>query len=168
MWLLIFVQWTWGIVQNAAGFFLFLLHLKECHFYYKGAVITFWKVKDRSMGLGMFIFLNRDYLTDNWSEKQSDHQKNQKNSGTFSGRGNQWPKGDELQRIKVHEYGHTIQSVLLGPLFLPVIGLPSLLWANLPACARYRRNRGISYYSFYTEAWANRLGEWVTGEESVK
>jgi hypothetical protein len=52
-----------------------------------------------------------------------------------------------------HEYGHTRQSIYLGPLYLLVIGLPSLLWVLW-----WNRDRGMSYYSFYTEAWADRLG----------
>ena len=61
-------------------------------------------------------------------------------------------------RILVHEFGHSIQSVLLGPLFLPVMGLPSFLWCNLPACCRLRKQKAISYYSFYPESTANSLG----------
>lgn len=52
-----------------------------------------------------------------------------------------------------HERGHSIQSMYLGPLYLLVIGLPSLLWA---AWGNEDRNR--SYYSFYTERWADKLG----------
>jgi len=55
--------------------------------------------------------------------------------------------------------GHTVQSVILGPLFLPVIGLPSLLWAGLPVFRKYRERRSVSYYWLYTERWANFLGE---------
>lgn len=59
----------------------------------------------------------------------------------------------------MHEYGHTVQSCILGPLFLPVIGLPSLLWAGLPVFRRFRERRGVSYYRFYPERWANFLGK---------
>ena len=55
-----------------------------------------------------------------------------------------------------HEYGHTIQSKILGPLYLFVIGLPSLLWAWLGD--NYREKHNKSYYDFYTESWANKLG----------
>jgi len=30
-----------------------------------------------------------------------------------------------------HEYGHTVQSKILLILYLPVIGLPSLIWSRL-------------------------------------
>lgn len=53
-----------------------------------------------------------------------------------------------------HEFGHVLQSRMLGPLYLIVIGLPSLLWAWLGD----RIASGKSYYWFYAEAWADRLG----------
>ncbi len=68
----------------------------------------------------------------------------------------------------VHEYGHSIQSIILGPLFLFVIGLPSLLWAGLPQARRYRQRRSRSYYWFYPERWANTLGAYATGESPEK
>jgi hypothetical protein len=66
------------------------------------------------------------------------------------------------QRLVVHEYGHCVQSILLGPLYLPLVVVPSLIWAGLPACSRYRKNRNVSYYAHPIEAWANRLGERLT------
>lgn len=55
-----------------------------------------------------------------------------------------------------HETGHTIQSKYLGPLYLIVIGLPSLLWA---AFYQYNPNDPNGYYTkFYTERWADKLG----------
>lgn len=52
-----------------------------------------------------------------------------------------------------HECGHVKQSKILGPLYLIVIGLPSILWAithNYIAPCK-------SYYWFYTEYWSNKL-----------
>jgi len=60
---------------------------------------------------------------------------------------------DYTGRTEKHEYGHSLQSLYLGPLYLLVIGLPSLLWA-----AWWNEDRNRSYYSFYTERWADRLG----------
>lgn len=60
---------------------------------------------------------------------------------------------DEL--LIKHEYGHTLQSLILGPFYLLIIGLPSLIWAGF--FDEWRRKRGISYYSFYTERLANSL-----------
>ena len=70
----------------------------------------------------------------------------------------------ENRPLLVHEYGHALQSLLLGPLYLPVIAIPSMLWMLLPSCRSYRRNTGVSYYSFYTERWANAWAEKICGE----
>lgn len=61
------------------------------------------------------------------------------------------------ENTKRHEFGHTKQSLYLGWLYLIVIGLPSIIWCG---CFReYRRKHNISYYSFYTEKWADKLAE---------
>lgn len=52
-----------------------------------------------------------------------------------------------------HEMGHTKQSKILGPLYLLVIGLPSILWAWY-----WTADRKVDYYWFYTERWADVLG----------
>ena len=46
-----------------------------------------------------------------------------------------------------HEYGHTIQSRKLGPVYLLVIGLPSIIWAGCFKNWRVKHNK--SYYDFY-------------------
>ena len=52
-----------------------------------------------------------------------------------------------------HEIGHAKQSQILGPLYLPLIGIPSILWAAVHE--KIAPNK--SYYWFYTEKWANKL-----------
>ena len=59
-----------------------------------------------------------------------------------------------LQTVQ-HERGHQKQSLMLGPLYLFIIGLPSFLWATLKAGGLFKKT---DYYSFYTEKWADRLG----------
>ena len=75
---------------------------------------------------------------------------------------------DIVSRLLVHEYGHTIQSLILGPLYLVVMGIPSTLWGWLPCCERARQQKNLSYFDFFTERWANRLGEKVTGKPALK
>lgn len=60
------------------------------------------------------------------------------------------------EEVLKHEKGHTIQSKYLGWLYLLVIGLPSIIWAT--CFGKYREKHNVSYYSFYTEKWANKLG----------
>lgn len=68
--------------------------------------------------------------------------------------------------LLVHEYGHTIQSLILGPLFLLLAGLPSFAWAGIPYFRKYRKKNKVSYYAVYPENWANRLGEAVLKEKA--
>lgn len=61
-------------------------------------------------------------------------------------------KNNELLR---HEYSHTIQSLILGPLYLFIIGIPSFIWAAF--FKKYRKLNNIKYRSFYTEKWADSI-----------
>ena len=60
------------------------------------------------------------------------------------------------QETVKHELGHCAQSRMLGPLYLLVIGLPSLVWAAL--YGRVISATPGGYYEFWTERWADRLG----------
>lgn len=60
-----------------------------------------------------------------------------------------------VELVRKHEKGHRQQSKWLGPLYLIVIGLPSLIWETLHSSVR--RLRTVDYFSFYTEKWADRL-----------
>lgn len=62
---------------------------------------------------------------------------------------------DQYITIK-HECGHVKQSKILGPLYLIVIGIPSILHAwlnNYIGCD----NTPEGYLHFYTEKWADKL-----------
>ena len=63
------------------------------------------------------------------------------------------------ERVCYHEYGHSLQSLMLGPLYLPAVGLPSVLWAALYT----RRSGGRAYTSVYPENWAETLGSGTNG-----
>ena len=140
----VLIQWTWGFLQTFLGFILLLINIKNEHIFYHGAIITRIKGKT-SISLGMFAFVGLDLEMDKRLE-------------------NKIPDDEIEQRTLVHEYGHTIQSIILGPLYLLIIGIPSSIWAMT------FNNKGntISYYSFYTEKWANVLGEKVTKEKSME
>lgn len=74
--------------------------------------------------------------------------------------------GKNGDRLIVHEYGHTFQSLFLGPLYIPLIGIPSFVWARHRRYKRMRALKGLSYSYYWTEKWADRLGETVTGMPS--
>lgn len=141
-------QCTWGFLQSLLGFLHFLLFIKSPHTLYHGAVVTTWKLKS-SVSLGLFVFVTEEPY---FCEKLK----------------GQYTKEALSARLLVHEYGHTIQSLLLGPLYLIIIGIPSTLWGFLPSCTRKRKEKQLSYFSFFTEKWANSWGEKVTGEVSME
>ena len=70
------------------------------------------------------------------------------------------------QLIRVHEYGHCIQSLLLGPLMI-FVGIISVAWGNLPYFARLRKEKHLPYTACFVEAWASSWGEKVTGEKAI-
>ena len=63
----------------------------------------------------------------------------------------------EYRKTVKHELGHTIQSKILGPLYLIVIGIPSITYCGLRRLFPSLRKK--NYYDFYTEKWANYLSE---------
>lgn len=72
-------------------------------------------------------------------------------------RSNRWHELDE--RNQDHEYGHSIQSRMLGPLYLPVVGVTSS--ARAIYALGYREVTGRKwdrYYAGFPEDWADRLG----------
>lgn len=129
------LQFTWGIIQNAAGLIIFIKYRKERHNKFFGACVTYIESEDKPWGgvsLGYFIFINVK------SEKES------------------------LEATVVHEYGHTIQSLIFGPLYFLIIGLPSAIWCNAKAYKSLRKEKQISYFSRFPENFANSLGEKYT------
>ncbi len=73
---------------------------------------------------------------------------------------------EDSEKIRVHEYGHCLQSIVLGPLFVP-LGVISLLWGRLPYYEKRRREQNLPYTSCFVEAWASKWGELATGEEAI-
>ena len=53
------LQCTWGIIQTLLGFIIFLVHCKNKHFCYHGAIVTQWQSKS-SMSLGLFVFVTSE------------------------------------------------------------------------------------------------------------
>ena len=141
------IQCTWGVLQTLFGFIVFLFNIKYKHYFYHGAIVTEWKSKS-SVSLGMFVFVTREPY---FYEKLQ----------------NEYTKEELSSRLLVHEYGHTIQSLIFGPLYLLVMGIPSTLWGFLPVFYN-KRKKGVSYFSFFTERFANFLGEKVTKERSME
>ena len=129
--LYVFLQCTWGSLQTLVGLVYLLKEGKgKEHFWFHGAYVTRWS-HSGGISLGMFLFVG-DPLMEN----------------------------GEPNAYLTHEYGHSIQSLIFGPLYLFVVGIPSSIWA-----ANYNGEKlraGISYFSVFPENQANTLGEKVT------
>ena len=67
---------------------------------------------------------------------------------------------DDRPDNREHEFGHSIQSARLGPLYLIAVGIPSV--SRFLYARAYRRRKGKAwarYFDGYPENWADRLGE---------
>lgn len=129
--LLDIVYWTWCLPQTLWGFILFHFIRICCYktskiIKYKSniRVLIVEKLPIEATALGKYII----YACNKGFDENTDY-------------------GREL--IK-HEYGHVLQSFILGPLYLPLMDWPSVTWAIF--------HRGHNdYFEFITEKWANRL-----------
>lgn len=75
----------------------------------------------------------------------------------WSGDGNRYFGSDSL--MKRHEHGHTFQSRMLGPLYLPLVGVPSV--SRVVYAMAYREvtgRRWLGYYDGWPERQADELG----------
>lgn len=145
--LFILLQITWGLPQTLVGFFIFLKNRNCPHRNFYGTICTSWKLK-ASLSLGLFIFVSDDPFF--YYEHEREHYSEQ----------------DFSNMIAVHEYGHSIQSLICGPLYFLCVGAPSMIWAKLPYFEKKREKFKISYFDTYPEKQANRLGEKITGLKS--
>ncbi len=128
-----FLEILWQLPQFLLGWLLGPLYRRAKSVAvgeYEGVEVVFSSAMPGGIALGNVIVVNYRYL---------------KVKGLTAAR-----------RIQAHEFGHCRQSRLLGWLYLPAVGLPSLCWA---AARKFsKRLRKSDYYGFWTERWADRLG----------
>ncbi len=123
-------QWLWGLPQNLVGGVFYLYYrLKGCPHFRYQG--AFGVVWTNPSGsMSMGSFL---FMHPNWTP--------------------------ENKALLEHEYGHTIQSLFFGPLYLLTVGLPSVLWAGLPYFKKLRREGRRGYYTVFPEKQASGLGK---------
>ncbi|MFO7722598.1 MAG: hypothetical protein R6V49_05165 [Bacteroidales bacterium] len=121
----------WELPQNLVGFLLFIAVRKSVIRVALHQDHIFLATKDFGVSLGRFVF----FLDE------------PNNAAVIGGRNS------------VHEYGHAIQSKILGPSYLLLVGIPSIL-RSFYAEFYYRVHRKgwIAYYRGYPEDWADTLG----------
>lgn len=136
------LQATWCLPQNIVGAFA-RIFLRGRSFRYHGSLVTIYRCSERTANrIGAFSLSCFIFIPEAWDEEYR-------------------------RRVVVHEYGHVVQSLMLGPFYLAAVGLPSVIWAN-----RYQKrftryaSRGVRYTDRFPENEADRLGEKVTGEKA--
>ena len=117
----------------------------------KDILLYAWQLPQNLLGLLMLAIVRPEDIYDYEGEKLCYSYKRMRGGislGNFV-----YFRKPAYDRLLRHESGHCRQSRLLGPFYLIVIGLPSLLWALW-----WHPGRTIPYSWFYTERWADRLG----------
>lgn len=124
---------VWQLPQNIVGLILVLFYRPEKKLIAKnGNYVYLSRYMPGGISLGKYSIISRLYGTGKTDEQIID-----------------------LDVSKHEAIGHGTQSRYLGPFYLPVIGLPSIIWAGLyGSFIPYTHN---GYYVFYTEKWADKL-----------
>ena len=73
------------------------------------------------------------------------------------------PAGNRFSHLindcRMHEYGHALQSVRLGPLYLIIVGIPSISRVVYSKWYKKKYGRGWkNYFNGFPENWADKLG----------
>lgn len=133
------IQWTWGLPVNIVGGIAYLICtkiLKHKHSKFGFANIVYLPWNAGGLSMGLFIFVRDESVKKEW-----------------------------LYNTRIHEYGHTWQCLLLGPLYYIVVAIPSVIWCN--CFQKYREKNNVLYYKLYCESWANSFGERFSGLKRV-
>lgn len=129
-------RWTWELPQSVLGLTLLPFYKKTLlkSFEYKDQKVYIYDNFPGGISLGYYSLI--DYNRYDW------------NNNTIRLR---------LKNSINHEYGHSIQSKILGPLYLPIIGLLSGAH-NILYKIKKSLDIDCNYYKFFTESWADKLG----------
>ena len=123
------IQYIWQLPQNLMGLAMLLyfrLSDSPSECKKKGVLLCYASAMTGGLSLGNYIFLSASYLDSRYDAY-----------------------------ALPHEFGHCRQSRMLGWLYLPIVGIPSLLHA---AFYKYNPQDPDGYYRYWCEAWADRLG----------
>lgn len=140
--MIIIINFTWGIIQNFLGLItMLIIKNKEISMFYTAILIRY---EDNGFISKLGTFSIGNFIFTNNKDITIDN------------------------NLLTHEFGHTIQSIIFGPLALPIIWLFSLSWSN-----RYWKNkkkyndRNIFYCSRFPEKGANYWGKYFLKQEGI-
>lgn len=125
------IQSIWELPQNILGLLIWVVVRRKIIRYHKKNNRYFFLTPNFGISLGSIIF---------WSETDSAVIKIKENN---------------LE----HEFGHSIQSKIFGPLYLLIIGIPSIMRVMYGSLYYLvKKKKWVNYYEGYPEKWADTLG----------
>lgn len=124
--------------------------------WYKKIFLAIWEFPQMLFGVIMIAFLKRRIVRyENYKRLKIIYVKDFPGGISLGGYIILNEKYYKRDLAKKHEFGHSMQSLYLGWLYLIVVGIPSLtrfiIWRLFKLDSR-------EYYRGYPESWANRLG----------
>lgn len=117
--------YIWQLPQNIIGLIVRLFYKEKTRVIYRGKVIRICNGFPGGISLGDTIIVKK------------------------------YPNNQSSWNTVKHEWGHSRQSLWLGPLYLLVIGIPSGLWYQY---RKFSTSKNSDYCDFFTEEWADKLG----------
>jgi hypothetical protein len=128
------ILWIWQILQNIGGLIvLAIMGYERVLTAENGNKVYFSKKMSGGISLGKYSIISDYYIR-------------------------KCKTDEEILALDVTKHealGHGKQSRWLGPFYLPIVGLSSIIWAGLyGAVIPYTKN---GYYKFWTERWADKL-----------
>lgn len=130
--------YLWQLPQNLLGLILIAIYKpEEVLTQYNGNKVYFASKFPGGISLGKYAIVSKFYYYGNTDKLKECSLK--------------------CDTVMHESIGHAKQSLMLGPLYLIVIGLPSIIWAWLYGPVIKPTKNG--YYRFYTEKWADKLAD---------
>ena len=126
----------------------------------KEVLLYVWQLPQNLLGLLLLLFYKREKVYHKLNGRTF-YYTDEMPSGISLGNYIIMNREDKEDGMR-HEYGHSIQSMYLGWLYLLVIGIPSLcgnLWDRLFHKKWKYSKAMLWYYSQPWEKWADKLGK---------
>lgn len=127
--------WIWQLPQNLLGLILILFYRPDVKLIAEnGNEVHFSDSMPGGISLGKYSIISKYYIRSHMTDKAI----------------------LDLDVTKHEALGHGTQSRWLGPFYLPVVGLQSIIWAWIYPCKAFPYSKN-GYYKFWTESWADKL-----------
>ena len=124
--------YVWQLPQNLLGLLLVYIYKPQrVHILENGVEIHYSHKMQGGISLGKYCLVHTSHYRENVEHSLA------------------------RNTVRHESLGHTKQSMMLGWLYLIVIGLPSIVWATM--YGRIIKESKNGYYKFYTERWCDTL-----------